>query len=70
MLCCVLMGVVERRRPLIGQEEALFFSSAGIWNLIISLTAIECMASPNTPRRSDGGVCPVMTCCGVLWCGV
>eukprot|EP00904_Undaria_pinnatifida_P002758 jgi/Undpi1/12483/HiC_scaffold_5.g02154.m1 len=35
----------------LGEEMAYFVSSGGIWNLIISLTAIECMATPHTPRR-------------------
>ena len=49
--CLVLIGALGRRLLLIGQEMAYFVSSGGIWNLIISLTAIECMATPHTPRR-------------------
>lgn len=33
------------------QGRARFFSSGGIWNLLIALIAVECMMTPDIPRR-------------------
>eukprot|EP00903_Cladosiphon_okamuranus_P021424 g19693.t1 len=36
---------------MLGNKGAVLMSSGGIWNLIIALTAVECMATPNVPRK-------------------
>eukprot|EP00752_Nemacystus_decipiens_P009960 g8883.t1 len=35
----------------LGNTKAEYLTSGGIWNLLIALTAVECMATPDTPRR-------------------
>ncbi|CAM9843757.1 unnamed protein product, partial [Chrysoparadoxa australica] len=35
----------------LGYHDALFAQSAGFWNIIMPLIAVECMKSPDTPRK-------------------
>ncbi|CAN0389547.1 unnamed protein product [Ectocarpus sp. 12 AP-2014] len=42
-LCYVLV--------IMGEKKYAFYSSSGIWNLLIALIAVECMATPDVPRR-------------------
>ncbi|CAM9877872.1 unnamed protein product [Pylaiella littoralis] len=36
---------------MLGKGKARFFSSSGVWNLLIALIAVECMMTPDAPRR-------------------
>ncbi|CAM9558414.1 unnamed protein product [Ectocarpus sp. 12 AP-2014] len=42
-LCYVLV--------IMGEKKYAFYSSSGVWNLLIALIAVECMATPDVPRR-------------------